>query len=231
MKMLIVISKIAGFAVRNQLPLVTLDAEKHFAKRPTYKQEIRHLLQCRGCPYIVQLLGRTEEGIVFPKFKRPFNVTALLNLGQGRIQNIKRWIFDVIDGVVYLHSLGIVHRDLARRNILEADPLVICDLQCLHATGHCRPFEIDDGDHTTGKFSFASDVFGLGALLWECCFYGEVLLDNLPPPSRISCLHPEETRGSSHAHAAEGHVQSWRLSQGVFRLFNLLQLNNLSVAQ
>ena len=169
-----------------KLPLVAFDPEKHFKKSPTYKQEIRYLLQCRGSPRIVQLLGRTEDGaLVFPKFKRSFLVTALSNKDHGRIQNIRRWMLDIIDGVASLHSLGIVHRDLTLRNILDADPLVICDLQCLHATSHCRAFEIDDGDYS--KFSFASDVLALGTLLWECCFYNSppsrhVLLDNPPPP-------------------------------------------------
>ena len=169
-----------------KLPLISFDAEKHFKKSPTYKQEIRYLLQCRGSSRIVQLLGRTEEGaLVFPKFEQSFLTTVLFNKDQGRIQNIRRWMLDIIDGVAYLHSLGIVHRDLTMRNILESDPLVICDLQCLNATGHCRAFEIDDGDYS--KFSFASDVFALGALLWECCFYNfpknrHVLLDNPPPP-------------------------------------------------
>jgi serine/threonine protein kinase len=112
-----------------KLPLVAFDAEKHFAKSPTYKQEIRYLLQCRGSPHVVQLLGRTEEGaLVFPKFERVFLSTVINNTDQGRIQNIKRWMLDIIDGVAYLHSLGIVHRDLTWRNILESDPLVICDL-------------------------------------------------------------------------------------------------------
>ena len=172
----------------SKLPLVAFDVEKHFAKRPTYKQEIRYLLQCRGSPHIVQLLGRTEDGmLVFPRFKGDLLSASMFNSDKGRtrIQNIKRWMLDVIDGVAYLHSLGIVHRDLTSRNILEADPLVICDLQCLHATTHCRAYEIDDRDYT--KFSFASDVFALGTLLWQCCFYNnpfnrEVLLDNPPPP-------------------------------------------------
>ena len=52
-----------------KLPLIAFDPEKHFKKTPTYKQEIRYLLQCQGSPRIVQLLGRTEEGaLVFPKF-------------------------------------------------------------------------------------------------------------------------------------------------------------------
>jgi serine/threonine protein kinase len=160
-----------------ELPLIALGPEKHFKKATTYKQEIRYLLQCQGFPLVVHLLGRTEEGaIVFPKFKRSFMQTLVSNNDQGRIQNIRRWMLEVIDGIAYLHSLGIIHRDLTMRNFL--------DLQCLHST--YRPFEIDHGDYT--KSSFASDFFALGALLWESCFYNapysrHVLLDNpLPPP-------------------------------------------------
>ncbi|KIM42947.1 hypothetical protein M413DRAFT_392235 [Hebeloma cylindrosporum] len=169
-----------------KLPLIAFDPEKHHKKSPTYKQEIGYLLQCRGSPRIVQLLGRSEDGdLVFPKFERNFFVASLFNTDKGRIQNIRRWMLDIIEGVASLHSLGIIHRDLTTRNILESDPLVICDLQCLHGTGHCRAFEIDDGDYS--KFSFASDVFSLGTVLWECCFYNNppnrhVLLDNPPPP-------------------------------------------------
>jgi len=168
-----------------ELPVVAFDADRHFAKNTTYKQEIRYLLQCRGHPRVVQLLGRTEDGsLVFPKYRRGFHLAVIFNTDDCRVQNIRRWMLDVIDGVAVLHSLGIIHRDLVMRNILEAEPLVICDLQCLHATGHCTPFEIDGGDYR--KFSFASDVFALGALLWECCFYNsphnrDVLLDNPPP--------------------------------------------------
>lgn len=75
-------------------------------------------------------------------------------------------MLDIIDGVAYLHSLGIVHRDLTLGNILESNPLAICDLQC-HNSTHCRPLEIDGGDYT--KFSFASDIFALGAML--CAFF------------------------------------------------------------
>jgi hypothetical protein len=35
-----------------KLPLIVFDPGNHFVKDPTYKQEIRHLLERKGCPYI-----------------------------------------------------------------------------------------------------------------------------------------------------------------------------------
>ncbi|KAF8167391.1 hypothetical protein B0H34DRAFT_792120 [Crassisporium funariophilum] len=147
-----------------QLPLIAFDADQHFSKNPTYKKEIRYLLQSRGSPHVVQLLGRTKDGaLVFPKFEHDSVTNIMSHKNEGRVQNIRRWMLEVIDGVAYLHSLGICH----------------------NATPHCRPVEIDDGDYS--KFSFANDVFALGTLLWTYCFYNnplnrEVLLDTPPPP-------------------------------------------------
>ncbi|KAF8186287.1 kinase-like domain-containing protein [Pholiota molesta] len=166
-----------------KLPLITVDTEKHFTKTPTYKQEIKYLLQCKGSPRVVELLGRSEDGLlVFPKFARSFDSTVVSNKDQGRIQNIKRWMLDIIDGVAYLHALGIIHRDLTIRNILEAAPLVLCDLQCKYATYH--PPELRPWDET--QFSPASDVFALGGVLWEVCYFNNPpnhhVLQMTPPP-------------------------------------------------
>ena len=170
------------------LPVIASDPEIHFAKVPTFKREIHHLLQCRGSPHIVQLLGRSENGqLVFPKIEGSFFITVMANNDNKRIENIKRWMLEIIDGVEELHSFGIIHRDLHWNNILvpESCPLIICDLQSHDAIGHCAAFEVDD--HNENKFSFASDVFALGSLLWQCCFFNNplnrhVLLDNPPPP-------------------------------------------------
>ncbi|KAF8899924.1 hypothetical protein CPB84DRAFT_1747667 [Gymnopilus junonius] len=75
-----------------KLPLVAFNAENHFIKRPTYKQEIRYLLQCQGSPFIVQLL----------KFKQSLIMAVLFNTANERIKNIKLWMLDIIDGVAYL---------------------------------------------------------------------------------------------------------------------------------
>ena len=90
-----------------KLPLITFDTAKHFIKHPTYKQEIRYLLQCLGSPHIVQLLGRTQEGaLVFPKLEQSFMITVMSNTDHGRIQNIRRWMLDVVDGVAIFTHLG-----------------------------------------------------------------------------------------------------------------------------
>ncbi|KAF9474079.1 kinase-like protein [Pholiota conissans] len=171
-----------------KLPLIDVDPEKHFIKNPTYRQEIRNLLQCQGSRFVVQLLGKSMAGeLVFDRVKSTLEHSAIFNSNNGRIQNIKRWMLEAIDGVAYLHSQGIVHRDLTAKNILDpvSSPLVICDLQCLNSTFFCRPFEHDGSD--LRKFSYASDIFALGAVLWQCCFYNAplnryVMLEYAPPP-------------------------------------------------
>ena len=104
------------------LPIFSYDSNLHFIKAPTCKQEIRHLLH----------LGRTEGAdLVFPKYP---TILAMLPLGIPTAHeswNIRNWMLEIIDGVSFLHSLGVVHRDLDLRTILAGDPVVICDLQCL----------------------------------------------------------------------------------------------------
>ncbi|KAF0687507.1 Aste57867_20746 [Aphanomyces stellatus] len=86
----------------------------------------------------------------------------------------------IVQGVLYLHSLNIVHRDLDARNVL-----VNCDLQAkLTDFGHASNLEMDHDDATTSldphaagcvapevlhgeAATDASDVFALGMLLWE----------------------------------------------------------------
>lgn len=182
------------------LPIITYDSDTHFVKAPTYKQEIRHLRQCQGSSHIVHLLGRTENGdLVFPKYLHDLSHAATWNPDHCRIENIKKWMLEIVDGISFLHSLGIIHRDLVIRNVLASDPVIICDLQCLNATGHCCAPELDDGNRSC--FSTASDVFALGTLLWECCYFNyphsrEVALD-YPPPHPFRNIFLACTRDSA----------------------------------
>jgi serine/threonine protein kinase len=108
------------------------------------------------------------------------------NPDDRRIQNIQKWMLEVIDAIGNLHSRGIIHRDLVMRNILEAEPLVLCDLESMNADYHCKAFELDDDDCGI-RYTFETDIFALGSLLWEMCFMDRppsraVLLDRPPPP-------------------------------------------------
>ena len=186
-------------ATMSLLPVVCFDPEKHFVKLPTYNQEIVNLMLCRGSPYIVQLLGRTEEAtpkLVFERHPHDLLVAAGLNRGEDRVFNIKKWMLQLVEGVSFMHSLGLVHRDLLARNILIGNPItsdayagdavipgpvVICDLECRHASLKAPEVRKD------GDFAPASDVYCLGYVLWQLCYYNNpvdrfLLQDFSPPP-------------------------------------------------
>jgi len=188
------------------LPIVHFDPSKHFAKQPTYNQEIDNLMKCRGSPHIVQLLGRTEEEtprLVFEKHPHDLLIEATLN--RGKVLKIKEWMLQIVDGVAFMHSLGLIHRDLLARNILvgkpvvvddhlasnpvQANPVVLCDLQCRHASLKapevCR----------NGVFTPASDVYCLGYVLWQLCYYNNPIdrfvLHDIPPPAPFDTIFEE----------------------------------------
>jgi serine/threonine protein kinase len=142
---------------------------------------------------------------VFEKHPHDLLMAAALNQGKGKLRDIKKWMLQIIDGVAFMHSLGIIHRDLVARNILVGKPVVVndhhagdtfetnlvvlCDLQCRHsslpAPEVCR----------NGAFTPASDVYCLGYVLWQLCYYNNpidrfVLLD-YPPPAPFDTVFKE----------------------------------------
>ncbi|KAF8601329.1 kinase-like protein [Ceratobasidium sp. AG-I] len=153
----------------NNLPLIQVDEQLHFTKATSYQSEVQALLKCRGSSRIVQLLGRSISGeLVFPKHGRHLLFAAMALPIAGKRSKIKKWMLDLIDAVAELHAMGIIHRDLVLRNILEADPLIVCDLQCRYSSFICRAPEVMDWE--TAQYSAASDVYALGYCLREMCY-------------------------------------------------------------
>jgi hypothetical protein len=192
-------------ATMDYLPVVQFDSSKHFAKLPTYNEEIDNLLKCRGSPYIVQLLGRSEEAtprLVFEKHPHDILMAAAFNRGKDAVFKIKEWMLQIIDGVAFSHSLGLIHRDLVARNILvaklvdvdshlgndadQANPVVLCDLQCRHASVTAP--EVCRG----GAFTPASDIYSLGWVLWQLCYRNNpidiLILQDFPSPAPFEII-------------------------------------------
>ncbi|KAJ3571142.1 hypothetical protein NP233_g3948 [Leucocoprinus birnbaumii] len=156
-----------------QLPVVAFDPKIHFAKTCRSIKEVSNLLQVQGHPNIVRLLGRNEAGdLVFLRHRRPFL--------DGSISDFRRLLLQLVDAVMFLHSKGIVHRDLAFRNLLlsqDRQNLILCDLESRYGSGHCPEIALarDNGaPDQEWPYSPKSDVYYFGITI------AELVIQNAP---------------------------------------------------
>ncbi|KAH9893666.1 protein kinase-like domain-containing protein [Xylariomycetidae sp. FL2044] len=155
------------------LSLVAVDPDRHFVKRGKYSSEIRNLL-----------LGRSSQGgLVFKRLSPRYILAAVHPLSV-----YQSWILQLVDGLRYLHSLDIVHRDLRIDNLLfsrDGSRLVICDLES--RWGNRLAPEVSRLDTTLeAGWTQASDVFDVGMTI-KGMVYGNTPITNLvewkvPPP-------------------------------------------------
>ncbi|KAF9020347.1 hypothetical protein BDP27DRAFT_1439602 [Rhodocollybia butyracea] len=150
-----------------KLPLVVkLDLEKlHFTKKSNYRSEIPSLLRANEGPgdnsHVIQLLGRSQDGLlVFPKYIH--GRFGLLALEPVSLATMKHLILNLADAVVYLHSIGIIHRDLA--------DAILCDLECY--IGSFEVPEIHEARYMglpVEKYPYSekSDVYGFGKMITD----------------------------------------------------------------
>jgi serine/threonine protein kinase len=153
------------------LPIITADPILHFVKKPSYRSELHNLCLCKGSPYVVQLLGRTQDGeLVFEKFPSDLFIFSLHNPRIVTIANVKQFLLHLIDAVVDIHSRGIIHRDLVLRNLLYSGdiskPVIIADVQSHWGSGVCAAPEVRDQKN----FSAASDVYAISTCLMQFIF-------------------------------------------------------------
>ena len=91
--------------------------------------------------------------------------------------------YQIADGMDFLSSKGVIHRDLACRNILvdEGKVLKITDFglsreteKYMKSTKGRVPFKWMPIEFLElGEFTFASDVWSFGVVLWEIATFGK----------------------------------------------------------
>lgn len=151
------------------LPVVVFDENIHFSKTSKYKSEVANLLKIKnGSPHVIELLGRTDDGkLVFPRY--PMGGYAAQVVSPLTISVVKRWATQLAEAVCFLHSLGIVHRDLATRNVLATDDyqnMILCDFECRWGSSEvpeiARALHLS---HSERPYTEKSDVYCFGGLL------------------------------------------------------------------
>ncbi|KAF8070066.1 kinase-like domain-containing protein [Lyophyllum atratum] len=160
------------------LPVIVFDEKIHFAKRSKYKSEVFHLLRIKGgSPHVVELLGRTDDGqLVFPRYEQ--GMRAPSSVGPLTIAVLRRWSLQLAEAVSFLHSLGIIHRDLHIRNVLvtaDFQNMLLCDFECHWGSSEApeirRSLHLS---HSERPYTEKSDVYCFGLML------NSIIMVNLP---------------------------------------------------
>ncbi|KIK61847.1 hypothetical protein GYMLUDRAFT_165590 [Collybiopsis luxurians FD-317 M1] len=154
-----------GEAIR-QLPVVSdLNSELHFSKGCLSEREVDNLLKVKGGPHLVELLRRTEESKLV--FLRYLEHSSIIFFGSS-IAEYRRLFIEFTDAIIFLHSNGIVHRDLAVRNLLVSNDrqhLILCDLESQYGSNFCPEIAQARDENLPESeipYSKKSDVFCFG---------------------------------------------------------------------
>ncbi|CAL8087308.1 unnamed protein product [Calicophoron daubneyi] len=111
--------------------------------------------------------------IIMERLVRDLHTAIKQGLPWPRRLNVAR---DVVEGMRYLHSLGLVHRDIKPRNVLldHNDRAKLTDL------GFCKPYAMIGGSilgtpmHMAPEifeqnYDYAVDIYAFGVLFWYIC--------------------------------------------------------------
>ncbi|XP_050357284.1 dual serine/threonine and tyrosine protein kinase-like isoform X2 [Nymphalis io] len=132
-------------------------------------------------PRIVRLLGSLVQrgggapGVLLVSQRRARDLHAAVRAGLSFAQRM-RIACDIVEGIRYLHSLGLVHRDVKLKNVLldERSRAALSDLGFCAAEALLSGSLVGTPVHMApellaGMYRAAVDVYAFGILFWYLC--------------------------------------------------------------
>jgi serine/threonine protein kinase len=162
-------------------------------------------------PRIVRYFGMWKDknrSVVLEYHPRGYLRQVLMELGQDRNnaddnedENAiprRKWAVQIVEGLIYIHSKGVVHGDLNASNILvgDSDDVVLCDfagsslnsekpVALYSEPRHFRPREKGEEEMRIIK----DDLFALGSVLYELYSHQKPYAEK--PDHEVEKLYPK----------------------------------------
>jgi serine/threonine protein kinase len=139
-------------------------------------EEEKKILEILGAhPSIIEVHWTSERGLCFEYYPlgslRSYYKSIFPSLPESIIRI--RWCHQVVEGVAFIHSKGIVNNDIGARNILISSSMdiKICDFGFATKVGEevlCVPEIRYARNHLPSSHAcFADDLFSVGSLFYE----------------------------------------------------------------
>ena len=203
---------------KNLYAVKTVDKPSNMIAEECIRKEIAILSKLKDHPHIIQMIGfNLTEHIIVLEFCTDGNLKDCVQILRNSVMNVKTqllieeisdndnandllrrkflyWSYQIAAGMKHLSDLGIIHRDLALRNILlTSDQIVkIADFglavslsddrredsakpsQYLSRSNKPTPFKWMALESLTSNiFSHKTDIWSFGVTLWELFTLGE----------------------------------------------------------
>jgi len=158
--------------------MVSMDIRGHEAE---FQREIE-IMDRLHANEVVHLFGYCQEEAATCVVMEHMEQGDLYQLLQKRVfapEEQKRLILDLGRGLRYLHSQGIIHRDLKSANVLvNADghakisdfglsKITALSIQSAHQRSEAVQWMAPEVRSINPKYSEASDIYGFGVIVWE----------------------------------------------------------------
>ncbi|CAI5441597.1 unnamed protein product [Caenorhabditis angaria] len=227
---------------------VAVRVPRHFdePEEDQLQREIASMRQLRHHDHIALLLGWTNKNDLVCSLLELTHMNLIKYLSQIKetteiaskyaplnkipFQTLYKIIYETCDGIEYIHSRNLIHRDLTARNILLTTGL----RAKISGFGFCS--EPDDPKFMSnslalrylpvrwlapecfnGKFSFKTDSWAFGVLMYEMFTLGDQPYEDLLRPEEII----ESVRKNRiPAHPKYASKQTYKIMQGCFETFS-----------